>query len=96
MARVLAGHYDFYFCRDYQPFGEEKVSDVAHILQKRLLEAGVAENQTAVIIYGKDVIFEMFDACKPGDLLVIVVGYFEQYELPDYVREYAQIKASSA
>jgi UDP-N-acetylmuramyl tripeptide synthase len=96
MARALAGHYDFYFCRDYKPFGEEKVADVAHVLQSGLLEAGVAENQTAVITYGKDVIFEIFDACKPGDLLVIVVGYFEQYELPGYVQEYAQIKANSA
>jgi len=94
MARALAGHYDFYFCRDYPQRGEEQVADVAHILQKGLLEAGVAENQTAIKTYGKDVIFEIFDACKPGDLLVIVVGYFEQYELPDYVREYAQINAN--
>jgi len=40
---------------------------------------------------GKDDIFEVFDACESGDLLIILMGYVEKHHLPSYIREYARI-----
>jgi UDP-N-acetylmuramyl tripeptide synthase len=94
MARPLAGHFDFYYCRDYAPRADETRPDIAHYLREGLLEAGVEENQTALIKYGKKVIFELFDNCRPCDLLVIVVGYVEQHDFPAYISEYAQITST--
>ena len=90
MARAMAGHYDFYFCKDYKPKSDIKRTDVSQILREGLIEAGVAENQTAIKTYGKDAIFEIFDTCGPGDLLVMTIGNLEQNELPVYIREYAK------
>ena len=56
------------------------------------LEAGVEKSQTAIISYGKKAIFELFDGCRPGDLLVIIVGYREQHDFPGYIKEYASTR----
>ena len=88
MARAMAGH--FYFCKDYKPKSDIERTDVTQILREGLIEAGVAENQTAIKTYGKDAIFEIFDTCGPGDLLVMTIGNLEQHELPVYIREYAK------
>lgn len=93
MSHELAGHFDFYFCKDHVPLDKRnprKKRLVAHIMQEGLLEAGVPESQTALFKNGKEVIFEIFDACEPGDLLILLLGYVEKQLLPDYVREYAQ------
>jgi len=42
-------------------------------------------------MYGKDDIFEVFDACEPGDPLIILMGHIEKHHLPSYIREYARI-----
>ena len=63
---------------------------VAQIMQEGLLEAGVPESQTALFKYGKKVIFEIFDACEPGDLLILLLGHVGKHLLPDYVRGYAR------
>jgi len=89
MTKSLAGHFDFYFCKEFVSQKVIKPRNVAHILQQGLIEAGVAENQTMVTTNGKDVIFEIFDACKAGDLLVMLMGHVEKHQLPAYIREYA-------
>lgn len=89
IARYLAGHFDFYFCKEHEPFKDLNRRTVAHILRQSLLESGVAENQIAVREFGKDVIFEIFDACEPGDLLVMLMGHVEKHKLPLFITEYA-------
>jgi len=89
ISRSLAGHFDFYFCKEFVPKNDVKRRKVAHILQQGLIEAGVAESQTKVTTNGKKVIFEIFDACQAGDLLVILMGHVETPFLPVYIREYA-------
>jgi UDP-N-acetylmuramyl tripeptide synthase len=93
MSHELAGHFDFYFCKDHVPLdarNPRKKRLVAHIMQQGLLEAGVPESQTAVFKHGKEVIFEIFDVCEPGDLLIMLLGYVEKNQLPEYISEYAR------
>jgi hypothetical protein len=59
-----------------------------------LIEAGVAENQTVITTNGKEVIFQIFDACKEGDLLVMLMGHVEKHQLPGYINEYARTLTS--
>ncbi len=47
------------------------------------------DQQIAVLTKGKDVVFEIFDACAPGDLLVMLTSYVEMHLLPGYISEYA-------
>jgi len=96
MAGALAGHFDFYFCKEHlrkSTGSEARRRHVAHIMQKGLIEAGVEESKTKILVHGKDVIFEIFDACKEGDLLVMLMGHVEKHQLPGYIREYAGKKA---
>ena len=89
MGRSIAGHFDFYFCKEHVQPDRTETRAVAHLLQQGLIESGVANNQIAVKNYGKDVIFEIFDFCEPGDLLVMLTGHVEKPLLPGYIREYA-------
>jgi hypothetical protein len=89
IGRSMAGHFDFYFCKEHVPSDGNAYRNVARFLQQGLVESGVDENQTAIKNFGKDVIFEIFDACKPGDLLVMLMGHVEKLQLPDYIKEYA-------
>lgn len=90
MARSLAGHFDFYFCKEYVPDSNKKRRETAHLLQQGLLESGIAKEQIVVRNHGKEVIFEIFDACEPGDLLVMLVGHVEKRQLRGYISEYAE------
>jgi cyanophycin synthetase len=93
MSAELAGHFDFYFCKEHlrleQP-NERKRRLVAKVMQKGLLDAGVPESQTALLMHGEEVIFRIFDACQPGDLLIMLLGHVEKHLLPGYIREYAR------
>jgi UDP-N-acetylmuramyl tripeptide synthase len=91
MGCSIAGHFDFYFCKEHVRKDGNQYRTVAHLLQQGLIESGVSENQTAVMHHGKDVVFEIFDACEPGDLLVMLMGHVEKELLPGYIREYALI-----
>ena len=89
MGRSIAGHFDIYFCKEHIRADRTQPRTVAHLLKQGLIEAGVAENQIVVRKYGKEVIFEIFDACRPGDLLIMLMGHVEKHHLPGYIREYA-------
>lgn len=89
IAKSLVGHFDFYFCKEFVSQRVIKPRNVAPILQRGLIEAGVDEKQTMVISNGKDVIFEIFETCEAGDLLVMLMGHVEKHQLPGYIREYA-------
>jgi len=91
MGKSMAGHFDFYFCKEHMRVDESRSRPVTHILQQGLIEAGVAESQTALTTKGQDAIFEIFDACKPGDLLLMLMGHIEKHLMSGYIRNYAGI-----
>lgn len=90
IGRAVAGHYDFYFCKEHIATDNTTPRTVAHILRESLLESGVAKEMTAIKTHGKQVAFEIFDSCEPGDLLVMLMGHVEKHQLPGHIREYAE------
>jgi len=91
MAHSIAGHFDFYFCKEHIRADGTQPRLVAPILQQGLIEKGVDEDQTAVTTNGKDVIFKIFDSCQPGDLLTMLMGHVEKHHLPGYIKDYAEL-----
>ena len=91
MGQSIAGHFDFYFCKEHVRSDGTQPRRVAKILQRGLMDKGVAENQTAIKDRGKDVFFEIFDFCQPGDLLMVLLGHVEKHHLPGYISEYANV-----
>jgi len=89
VASEIAGHFDFYFCKDYQGPDEVERGFVAPFMQQVLIEEGVPEAHTTVLTYGKEVIFSILDACEQGDLLVMLLGTIEKGSAPAYIREFA-------
>lgn len=66
---------------------------MAHLLRQGLLHAGVAQEKITVAGSGEDVIFEVFDICEPGDLLVMLMGHVEKNLLPGWIEEYVSSDA---
>jgi len=95
MAAALAGHFDFYYCKDHASREGEERRKVAPILQQGLLAAGVPADQTAIRAYGDELIFEILSACKEGDLLVMLMGHIEKHQLPTLIKKYAQKQAGN-
>jgi hypothetical protein len=91
MGRSLAGHFDFYFCKEFVHSKYKGPRKVACLLQEGLIEAGVAVNKTMTMTSGREVIFQIFDACNEGDLLVMLMGHVEKHQIPEYIREYASL-----
>ena len=89
-AQTVAGHFDFYFCKDYVPVDPSIHKNMASFMQQVLIETGVAENQTTILTFGKEQIFKIFDACEPGDLLLMLLGHVETKTVPGYIKEYAR------
>ena len=92
-SRSVAGHFDFYFCKEFTPDGFRKYRANSHILQQGLLECGVAKELTAVRTYGKEVIFEILDSCQPGDLLGMCMGNIEKHQLAGFIDDYIEARA---
>ena len=93
MGRSVAGHFDFYFCKEHESIKDENPRPVAHLLKQGLLESGVSERHIATKSFGKDVVFEIFSACQKGDLLVMLMGHIEKKQLAGYIEEYARLSA---
>jgi len=90
VARAVAGHFDFYICKDYQPSEGDIKKYLAPFIQQVLIDEGVPVDQTAVVSFGKEAIFKILDACQPGDLLMLMLGHVEKGRVPAYIREYAR------
>ncbi len=88
VARAAAGHFDFYFCKEYEPVEGSRIPCRAPLVQQVLVEEGVPEEHTSVLSYGRDVIFQILDACQPGDLLMLLLGNVEKPKAPALIREY--------
>jgi len=95
MGHTIAGHFDFYFCKEHLRADGTQPRLVARILQQGLLDMGIDESRTAITTYGREAIFGIFDACRPGDLLTMLLGHVEKHQLPGYIREYAEILRKS-
>ena len=88
-AKAVAGHFDFYFCKDYEPSDPPKTRYVGSFMQQVLINEGVPAEDTAVLTFGRDAIFAILDACKPGDLLLMLLGHVEKQTVPGYIKEYS-------
>ena len=92
LAKALAGHFDFYFCKDYAPRDEAgRIFRIAPQMQQVLIDNGVPAEQTAVVTFGQEAIFSILDACKPGDLLILLLGFVEKRTAPGYISDYARM-----
>lgn len=91
-AQAVAGHFDYYFCKDYDPGKPPKDRFTGPQMQRDLIEEGVPREVTTVLTFGKEVVFKIFDACEPGDLLLFLVGNVEKGTLPGLIQEYIDIK----
>lgn len=89
VARAAAGHFDFYFCKEYQPLKGDLKKNLAPLIQQVLIDAGVPAEKTAVVSFGREVINSILDGCEPGDLLMLLLGHVEKHWVPAYIREYA-------
>jgi len=90
-AQAVAGHFDFYFCKDYDPTEPPRTRFLGPFLQQVLIEEGVPEHASTVLTFGKEVVFKIFDACEPGDLLLFLAGNVEKGTVPGYIEEYRQL-----
>jgi UDP-N-acetylmuramyl tripeptide synthase len=91
-ARAVAGHFDYYFCKDIEPSKPPKRRFTGPFMQQVLTEEGVPGHTTTVLTYGRDAIFRILDNCEPGDLLILLVGRFETRKVPGYIQEYREKK----
>ena len=88
VARAVAGHFDFYFCKDYEPPPDGRIIRLAPFIRRVLIEEGVPAKNTAVVTYGREVIYQILDSCQPGDLLMLLLGHVEKETAPGLIREY--------
>ena len=89
MAEAIAGHFDHYFCKEYEPSEPPLPRRVAGFMQQVLIGEGVLAENTTVMMYGRKTIYEIFDRCEPGDLLLLLLGHVEKNTAPGYIRDYA-------
>jgi UDP-N-acetylmuramyl tripeptide synthase len=90
VAKTVVGHFDFYFCKDYQSTENMESKLVGSFMQDVLLEHGVPKDATSVVTYGRDVIFKILDSCEAGDLLILLLGHKEIKSVPGYIEHYRQ------
>jgi len=90
-AQAVAGHFDYYFCKDYEPSKPPKDRFTGPQMQQDLIEEGVPREVTTVLTFGKEVVFKIFDACEPGDLLLFLVGNVEKVTVPGFIQKYRDI-----
>jgi len=95
-AQAVAGHFDFYFCKDIEPSKPPKRRFTGPFMQQVLIDEGVPRHATRVLTFGREVMFEIFDACEPGDLLLLLVGLNESRKVPGYIQEYRKMKQTLA
>ncbi len=90
IAQAIAGHFDFYFCKDFEPSQPPKRRFTGPFMQRTLIEEGVPREATRVLTFGMDVTFEIFDSCGPHDLLLMLVGHSESRRIPVYIQAYLE------
>lgn len=89
MARAVAGHFDLYFCNDPAPKGNEKPDHYAPILHDELLACGIEQQKVFLGKRGREAWEQVFSACAPGDLLMLVLSSVEFEDARNLIEEYA-------
>ena len=87
-ARTAAGHFDHYFCKEYTPSQPPLKRAFAPLMQRALIDAGVKPENTSLMTYGKQVLFDILSQCAPGDLLVYLIGNQEKAVIRGYIDEF--------
>ena len=87
-ARTAAGHFDHYFCKEYTPSQPPLKRAFAPLMQAALIDAGVKPENTSLMTYGKQVLFDILSQCAPGDLLVYLIGNQEKTVIRGYIDEF--------
>lgn len=90
IAQAVSGHFDFYYCKDFEPVNPPMRRFTGPFIQQVLLEEGIPVEATKVLTFGKDVIFEILNSCRSGDLLIITAGHSETGKVPGYIAAYKE------
>jgi cyanophycin synthetase len=72
IAKIAAGHFDYYICRCDDNRRGRGVDEVATMLQSRLLEMGVAADQIDVIPDEQEAVARALEISAAGDLLLVL------------------------
>lgn len=89
MARAVAGHFDVYFCNDRMPKPNQKPDHFAPVLRDELLTCGIEQKNVLLGDRGREVWKRVFDLCKPGDLLILLLSPVEFEDAHCFIEEYA-------
>jgi len=89
MARAVAGHFDLYFCNDRVPKRNAKPDHYAPILYDELLACGIEQQNVFLGKRGREAWEQIFSACAPGDLLMLVLSPVEFEDARNLIEEYA-------
>ena len=89
-ARTAAGHFDHYFCKEYTPSQPPLKRAFAPLMQAALIDAGVKPENTSLMTYGKQVLFDVLSQCAPGDLLVYLIGNQEKAVIRGHIDEFSR------
>ena len=57
-------------------------------MQTALIDAGIKPENTSLMTYGKQVLFDILSQCAPGDLLVYLIGNQEKAVIRGYIDEF--------
>ena len=71
IARLAAGHFDYYICREDDSTRGRMSGEVPELLKKGLLAAGVTEEQIELVPSEQEAVTRGLKICKKGDLLLI-------------------------
>lgn len=76
----LAGHFDYYICREYLQLRGREPGEMPDILEGLLIEQGVQPGQIGRAPGGPDSLQHVLALCQPGDL-VFFLGGNKEFEL---------------
>jgi cyanophycin synthetase len=89
MARAVAGHFDLYFCTDRMPKNGEEPGYFAPLLREELLACGVEQHKVLLGQRGREAWAQVFAACMPGDLLMLLLSPVEFEDARHLIEESA-------
>lgn len=82
-ARVLAGHFDHYLCRNFRKLRDTRrtLQDIPRLLRQGLLEGGASPDMIDIVPVADDATDAALALVREGDLLVMLLGSEEFAEL---------------
>ena len=71
IAKLAAGHFDWYICRQDDRTRGRKEGEIPQLLQAGLIAAGVSKDQIQLINSEQEAVDTALNSCEKGDLLLI-------------------------